>query len=66
MVTQSRRRKVFCKNCGRMKPMLLHGKLGATMECVKAFESDGWWYSTGKRGLCPDCNILTQKVVENG
>lgn len=55
-----RTRKVFCKNCGKMKPMYLHKSFGATLECVVAFEKSGWWYSTGKRGLCPDCNILKQ------
>lgn len=60
MTTTPRARKVFCKNCGKLKKMSLHGKHGATLECVELFEKDGWWYSTGKRGLCPDCNILKQ------
>jgi RNase P subunit RPR2 len=60
MSLPARTRKVFCKNCGKMKLMYLHKTYGATLECVIAFEASGWWYSVGKRGLCPDCNILKQ------
>ena len=55
---------VVCKHCGAKKPLVKHKIEGITPKAYNDFQSDGWQYSNGAHGICPDCDIFTEKSIE--